>query len=93
MEATHASRWVATAMGVNGRRRAGMGGSVRARSGRRALGKKSKRRSVAIARARRRRERRGNARDDAWAKGRNPERGDRQTARERRARKREELKD
>ena len=35
MEATHASRWVATAMGVNGRRRAGMGGSVRARSGRR----------------------------------------------------------
>ena len=27
MEATHASRWVATAMGVNGRRRAGMGGS------------------------------------------------------------------
>jgi len=51
MEATHASRWVATAMGVNGRRLAGMGGSVRARSGRRAMGKKSKRRSVAIARA------------------------------------------
>ena len=51
MEATHASRWVATAMGVNGRRRAGMGGSVRARSGRRAMGKKSKRRSVAIAHA------------------------------------------